>query len=198
MEPFTSLALHLQGGKFDHADRLFDSIAATWNGVMNNATDVKELIPEMFYLPDILRNVNNLNLGVKQTKKTIDNVVLPNWAATPEDFIRIHRAALESDYVSAHLHEWIDLIFGYKQRGQASIDAHNVFFHLTYEGAVDIESITDPLMKEATISQIDNFGQTPSQLFFEPHPSRHRILLEFIFKYNFSETKYSRIIIKYI
>lgn len=108
---------------------------------------------------------------------------MPNWASSPEEFIRIHRAALESEYVSAHLHEWIDLIFGYKQRGQEAVDAHNVFFHLTYEGSVEIENIKDPLIKEATIAQIDNFGQTPSQIFFNPHPVRHRIILFFMLYY---------------
>jgi hypothetical protein len=32
-------------------------------------------------------------------------------------FINKNRQALESDYVSANIHKWIDLIFGYKQRG---------------------------------------------------------------------------------
>lgn len=41
------------------------------------------------------------------------SVQLPPWAENPVDFICKHRKALESDYVSAHLHEWIDLIFGY-------------------------------------------------------------------------------------
>jgi len=52
-------------------------------------------------------------------------VVLPPWASTPEEFIAIHRAALESDYVSQNLHAWIDLIFGYKQRGKEAEAADN-------------------------------------------------------------------------
>lgn len=51
------------------------------------------------------------------------------------------RAALEAPYVSAHLHEWVDLIFGYKQTGPAAVEADNVFYHLTYEGAVDIDKV---------------------------------------------------------
>lgn len=42
-----------------------------------------------------------------------DSVKLPPWADNPVDFIHKHRKALESEHVSAHLHEWIDLIFGY-------------------------------------------------------------------------------------
>jgi hypothetical protein len=66
--------------------------------------------------------------------------------------------------VSAHLHEWIDLIFGYKQQGPAAVEAVNVFHHLFYEGNVDIYSIDDPLKKNATIGFINNFGQIPKQV----------------------------------
>ena len=47
--------------------------------------------------------------------------MLPPWAkGSVREFIRKHRAALECDYVSENLHHWIDLIFGYKQRGKVS------------------------------------------------------------------------------
>ncbi len=75
-----------------------------------------------------------------------------------------HTQALESDYVTAHLHEWIDLIFGYKQNGDEALKAHNVFHHFFYEGAVDVDKIEDPVKRNAAISFIHNFGQMPRQV----------------------------------
>jgi hypothetical protein len=84
----------------------------------------------------------------------------------------MNRLALESEYVSAHLHEWIDLIFGFKQRGDAAIEANNLFHYLTYEGEVELDAITDPIKRQATEMTIAEFGQTPSQLLTKPHPPR--------------------------
>lgn len=72
--------------------------------------------------------------------------------------------ALECDYVSANLHKWIDLIFGYKQKGEEALANHNVFHHYFYEGAVDIDKIDDPMKRNAVISFIHNFGQMPKQV----------------------------------
>ena len=94
------------------------------------------------------------------------------WAKDAQDFVRKHRAALESPYVSAHLHLWIDLIWGYKQRGKAAEDANNLFYHLTYEGAVKLDEMEDQILQRAMKEQIANFGQTPIQLFHKPHAER--------------------------
>uniref|UniRef100_A0A673N5U5 Neurobeachin-like protein 2 n=1 Tax=Sinocyclocheilus rhinocerous TaxID=307959 RepID=A0A673N5U5_9TELE len=134
-EPFTSLHIQLQSGKFDCADRQFHSVAAAWQARMESPADVKELIPEFFYFPEFLQNMNGFDLGCLQiSQEKVNDVLLPPWASSPEDFIRKHRKALESEHVSAHLHEWIDLIFGYKQRGPEAVEALNVFYYCTYEG----------------------------------------------------------------
>ncbi|KAK4744867.1 hypothetical protein SAY87_011179 [Trapa incisa] len=172
IEPFTTLSIQLQGGKFDHADRMFYDIAATWDGVLEDMSDVKELVPELFYLPEVLTNNNSIDFGTTQLGDKLDTVKLPPWAESPVDFIHKHRKALESEHVSEHLHEWIDLIFGNKQRGKEAISANNVFFYITYEGRVDIDKISDPVQQRATQDQIAYFGQTPSQLLTVPHMKR--------------------------
>ncbi|MCO5593152.1 hypothetical protein L7F22_047158 [Adiantum nelumboides] len=162
-----------RGGKFDHADRLFHSIEGAFKNCLANRSDVKELIPEFFYMPEFLINSNKYYMGIKQDGERLDNVVLPQWAkGSPEEFVFKNREALESEFVSQHLHLWIDLIFGYKHRGRPAVEAANVFFHLTYEGAVDLESIEDRLQRAAVEDQIANFGQTPIQLFRKKHPRR--------------------------
>ncbi|XP_043473814.1 neurobeachin isoform X6 [Leptopilina heterotoma] len=173
VEPMTTFFLALQGGKFDHPNRLFSSIALSWKNCQRDTSDVKELIPEFFFLPEIFVNTNRYRLGVQEDGSSVGDVQLPPWATSPEEFVRINRMALESEFVSSQLHQWIDLIFGYKQRGPEAVRATNVFYYLTYEGSVDLETITDAIMKEAIENQIRNFGQTPSQLLLEPHPPRN-------------------------
>jgi hypothetical protein len=127
LEPFTSLHRHLQGGKFDHADRLFHSIASVYQNCLTNTSDVKELIPEFYYLPEFLHNSNGYFLGIKQDSEPIGDVILPTWAkGSAEIFVQKNREALESEYVSEHLHEWIDLIFGYKQRGRPAVEVSDI------------------------------------------------------------------------
>ncbi|KAL9189629.1 hypothetical protein ACHAXT_009304 [Thalassiosira profunda] len=174
LEPFSRLAMSLQGGKFDVADRLFHNVGASWSSASSeNLQDVRELIPEFFYLPDFLVNSNMFDFGTTQRGKTVHDLTLPRWAkGDPKRFVRIHRQALESDHVSRNLHRWLDLIFGYKQRGQEAVTSLNTFVHVTYEGQVDLDSIEDPVERESIIAQIQNFGQTPSRLERKPFPAR--------------------------
>uniref|UniRef100_A0A8C2PPQ9 LPS responsive beige-like anchor protein n=1 Tax=Cyprinus carpio TaxID=7962 RepID=A0A8C2PPQ9_CYPCA len=172
IEPFTTFFLNFQGGKFDHADRTFSSVSRAWRNCQRDTSDVKELIPEFYYLPEMFVNSNNYNLGVMDDGTVVSDVELPPWAKSPEEFVRINRLALESEFVSCQLHQWIDLIFGYKQQGPEAVRALNVFYYLTYEGAVNLSSISDPMIREAVESQIRGFGQTPCQLLIEPHPPR--------------------------
>ena len=51
--------------------------------------------------------------------------VLFFYESDPRDFIQKNREALECPYVSERLHHWIDLIFGYKQRGHEAWQADN-------------------------------------------------------------------------
>ncbi|CAL5209622.1 unnamed protein product [Lathyrus oleraceus] len=102
-----------------------------------------ECIPEFYCDGQIFRSIHD----------GMTDLAIPSWAESPEDFIKLHRDALESNRVSFQLHHWIDIIFGYKMSGQAAIVAKNVML----------------TQSESTIPR--STGRR--QLFMRPHPIRH-------------------------
>eukprot|EP00063_Salmo_salar_P079374 XP_014054209.1 PREDICTED: WD repeat- and FYVE domain-containing protein 4 isoform X3 [Salmo salar] len=177
MEPFSHTFLTLQGG-YDIAERMFHSVKKDWDSASrDNMSDVRELIPEFYYLPDFLVNTNHFKLGCMQDGTTLGDVVLPPWAkGDPREFIRVHREALECEYVSSHLHLWIDLIFGHCQQGPAAVESLNTFHPYFYaqrgKGTGGQDALRDPLIKSTIQGYVNNFGQVPKQLFNKPHPPR--------------------------
>jgi factor associated with neutral sphingomyelinase activation len=170
-------ALKMQQGKFDKPDRLFSSVSGAFESALSTTSDIKELVPSFFSGPgSFLVNSRGLPLGYKQDGTAVNDVALPTWACSPKKFVEKHACALESEHVSEHLHWWIDLIFGCKQRGQAAIDASNIFHPLSYEDRAKemLASAEDEQHKKSMMGHINEFGQVPRQLFGdeEAHPKR--------------------------
>ncbi|CAK67234.1 unnamed protein product (macronuclear) [Paramecium tetraurelia] len=171
LEPFTTIAKEIQGNKFDIPDRLFYSFVESFRCATEDIADVRELIPEMFCLPEMFINLQNLQFGKTQSGIMVNNVQLPKWSHNnPWRFVAGQRNALESEEIQRNLPEWIDLIFGFKQRGKEAEKNLNIYFYVTYD-----QQLTLQMMEENRLSieaQVVNFGITPLQLFLKPHIGR--------------------------
>lgn len=88
--------LNLQSSKFDSPDRMFHSMADAWRSCQRDSHDVKELIPELFFLPELFRNDNEYELGIRDNGDVMGDVKMPPWANSPEHFISVHRQVLQS------------------------------------------------------------------------------------------------------
>ncbi|KAJ5079918.1 beige/beach-related [Anaeramoeba ignava] len=154
LEPFTSICL-------EEKYPIFKSIPETWKKIKESSNDFNtELIPEFFHLPDFLRKrkiFSNENEIENQIENEIENVELPKWAKTPEEFIQIHKEALESEYVSEHINEWIDLIFGYKQKGKEAKKSINLFHPNLYEENIDFSKFEKMKKSKKKFKEKDKF-----------------------------------------
>ncbi|KAI7906033.1 uncharacterized protein BX663DRAFT_248978 [Cokeromyces recurvatus] len=102
-----------------------------------------ECIPDFYTDSSIFKSIHS----------DMPDIQMPEWASSPEDFIRKHSEALESDHVSANLHHWIDLTFGRNLTGKGAIEAKNV--------ALPLLAGQNSFMKHGII-----------QLFKDKHPER--------------------------
>ncbi|OHT08686.1 hypothetical protein TRFO_04746 [Tritrichomonas foetus] len=126
IEPFTTLHVFTYNGKFAPETDQFTSIEKYLR--YENL-----IIPEFYSSSSFLINSENIDfsLNMKHLHRSYDNdtesnlgknyenknddVVLPKWAKSPLDFVYKMRKALESDYFSEQLDEFINIVWGEKQ-----------------------------------------------------------------------------------
>ncbi|EAY01947.1 Beige/BEACH domain containing protein [Trichomonas vaginalis G3] len=180
LPPFTYFGWDLNSG-WDNQGRLFMSVKDAYSSASaRNPSDLKELVPQIYTVPELYLNTCSLKLPGE------GDVKLPDWSKnSPAVFIDVMRKTLEH---CDSLNDWIDLIFGYKQLGEAALQCKNIFLPSSYHNC----KLEDLDMDESAFSaQVLNFGQCPIQLFTKPHAQREEIerfsMLLFEQKTSFSE-----------
>jgi hypothetical protein len=175
MEPFTSLHIEMQSQKFDHGSRIFSSVPDAYSLVTTHFNDYRELIPEFYFQPEFLRNDNGFDLG-KTRSRAVNHVLLPEWANDSEsEFVYVMRKAFESDYVTEHLCEWIDLMFGFRQSGPEAEQVYNIYHPDIYESAWTPETVQDPGRRNEIEATMCHIGEIPARLFTSAHPKKSPI-----------------------
>ena len=95
--------------------------------------DVRELVPEFYFFPEIFQNDNNLDLTQGKVNSEnelilINDVKLPLWSNNiSSNFVLKLRRNLESNYINNTINKWIDLIFSSSQKGEKAEENHNIF-----------------------------------------------------------------------
>ncbi len=187
--PYSFIAWSIQGTSFDAPDRLFINIEKSYKNCVTLNNDLREIIPQFFYFPEMFLNLNKLNLGKLQKNKNenstynilkelynikdnenvyVNNVLLPKWCNNnPYQFISIYRELLE--LLKEDINEWINLIFGIYSRGEKAKEKCNLFISYSYNDIMDkkLKLIKDQKEKDSVLKALE-FGLIPNQILYEP------------------------------
>ena len=75
--PYSFSYFELIGDGYENPNRLFFSIEKTFYDISSKQSDLRELIPEFFYLPEMFMNINCINFGMNSMDEKVDDVVIP-------------------------------------------------------------------------------------------------------------------------
>ena len=162
--PFAFNSIEFQGDFFDDPNRLFFDIETCEKNCFIQKSDIKEIIPEFFYLPDFYDNINNLNLFKKKISKKED------YVTTPIDSLNLvsyfYTILLKQILEKSNVKTWIALIFGELQKSE---EKKNLFRPESYLDNPEIDLSNKEILKkynyedENVLLTSVEFGIIPTQ-----------------------------------
>ena len=165
--PYSLAAIEFQGEGFDSPNRLFFSIKKAMENTLAQKSDLRELIPEIYYFPDLYTNNNELKLGNLNNGENIDNVSIDE--KNENTYIKYEFLAKLKNYLEfdkLKLNKWINLIFGLNQqktKDKKKYFGKEMYIHLEKEKQE--EDIKDELNMQKY-----EFGIQPYQLLDKEFP----------------------------
>ena len=199
--PYALTMIEIQGPGFDCAERLFLCLEKTFFSATHEKCDVRELIPEFYFMPELFMNINKLNFGEieitnykgaityydelleknnKNHRITVNDVLFPKWCKdNPFFFITKCRELFENNAL-IDINSWIDIIFGYYQRGQPAQQIGNLFLPSSYDGVMNYRLKDEDLILNRFDSEykmrLFELGVNPTKVFDKKLYEKKKIL----------------------
>ena len=187
--PYSLCSIELQGEEFDAPNRLFYSFEVALITVAEQTNALRELIPEFFYLPELFININNINLGTLSNESKVDDVIISKEIIQSEleSYKQVFNNKIENENENkknifkafitiikmkdtleglkdTDLKNWLDLIFGEKQRYDDYKNKEGQFF--TSVSYIDVDKNT---LENNIKNNMDDvhFGLIPLKIIFD-------------------------------
>ena len=187
--PYSFISIELQGNGFDSPNRLFFSIEDSFFNISYHKSDIRELIPDLYYFPEVFWNLNKIDFHKRQNGAQVDDVLMPqDMSKIDKDkkdrssvnlndeyesrdyfrtfkFIEKMRNLLESKQTD--IISWINIIFGPGQKYKTK----NKDLYFKNESYIDYTDETKEKLHENRnnknmLTNVE-FGVTPIQIVFE-------------------------------
>ena len=174
--PYSFMSVEFQGDDFDSPNRLFYSVRAALISTLSIKSDLREFIPELFYMVELFYNKNNLFFDKLYNGKNINYVVLSeegNDEQFQTDIERMSNIAKflvkmrdELDKIE-DINKWINLFFGVKQK--YFIKDNEKYNYYDKRSEILFKNIKNYYENYYIMNMVD-FGMQPYQIFNKDFP----------------------------
>jgi hypothetical protein len=199
-KPFTNNMIKFQNNAFDVPDRQYADIQQTLflcQKVNNN----REMIPELFSIPEIYINLNDNDFGKRKDGVRIHNITFAPYAQNVIQFCYLLKNLINNSIeINNEINKWFDFIFGINQLGNYISNKNSNLNHneienfkylrrfnsYCYGQLNNIKKICSEAEKnnksskdlfndiKVNIELAASFGQCPYQLLNEIHPTKNK------------------------